>query len=281
MRACVIRPGDAETLSVRGNTLVFLVDAADTDGACGLVDYTAAPASPGPPAHVHDAMVDTFFVLEGELAMRVGDETIAAPAGTYVVVPPRVVHAFANPADTPARFLSMHVPGGFEQYFRDLAGGAVLAPGAYDYREPTPADARTGAFVTGPGGGTPIGHQGLRVRTGGEETGERFALLEFVAAPRSQGPPRHVHRSHDEAFYVLSGTLTVEAEGELHDVAAGGFAWAPRGVTHTFENRGDEPAHYLGLCFPAGIERMLAELATVTSREQIAEIAARYDTQFA
>src|SRR3954447_14882861 len=145
------------------------------------------------------------------LVIRPGErETIAAPAGTYAVVPPGVVHTFSNPADAPARFLSAHVPGGFEQYFREIAAGRTPPPGAYDFREPTPDDARSGAFVSGPGGGTPLGHQGdLRVRAGGEQTGERFALLESVLDPRSQGPGRHVHHSHDEAFHVLAGTLTV------------------------------------------------------------------------
>src|SRR4051812_5957358 len=133
MPPLVILPGERDTLAVRGNSLAYRAEASDTNGAYGLVDYTAAPAFPGPPAHVHDAMVDTFFVLEGELALTVGDETIAAPAGTYVLVPPRVVHAFSNPADAPARFLSAHVPGGFEQYFREIAAGRTPPPGAYDF----------------------------------------------------------------------------------------------------------------------------------------------------
>jgi hypothetical protein len=38
-----------------------------------------------------------------------------------VRVPPGVVHRFSNPTEEPARFLGLIVPGGFEQYWVELA----------------------------------------------------------------------------------------------------------------------------------------------------------------
>jgi mannose-6-phosphate isomerase-like protein (cupin superfamily) len=116
----VLGPGEGETMTIRGNTLTILADAAATGGAFGVLDYTAVPGFPGPPPHLHHETAETFFVLEGKLAMRLGDETLTLPTGGFVLVPPGTVHTFSNPGNAPARFLGLVSPGGFEQYFRDL-----------------------------------------------------------------------------------------------------------------------------------------------------------------
>ena len=47
-----------------------------------------------------------FYVLDGILTMRLGDETQQLGPGTFVCVPPGVVHTFANHGDRPVRFLN-------------------------------------------------------------------------------------------------------------------------------------------------------------------------------
>jgi oxalate decarboxylase/phosphoglucose isomerase-like protein (cupin superfamily) len=69
-------------------------------------------------------------VLEGELTMRLGDETSTLPTGGFVLVPPGTVHTFSNQTEASVRFLGLLSPGGFEQYFRDL--GDALAGGPLD-----------------------------------------------------------------------------------------------------------------------------------------------------
>jgi quercetin dioxygenase-like cupin family protein len=116
----VLGPGEGETMTIFGNELTIKAGAPDTGGAFCLVDYTAVAGFPGPPPHVHRETADMFFVLEGELTLRLGDETSALGPGSFVLVPPGTVHTFWNPSDRPVRFLSLMSPGGFEQYFRDL-----------------------------------------------------------------------------------------------------------------------------------------------------------------
>jgi mannose-6-phosphate isomerase-like protein (cupin superfamily) len=53
--------------------------------------------------------------------MTVGDNEIDASAGSYILVPPGVVHTFANISDEPVRFLNISAPGGLEKYLRDVA----------------------------------------------------------------------------------------------------------------------------------------------------------------
>jgi mannose-6-phosphate isomerase-like protein (cupin superfamily) len=75
-------------------------------------------------------MTDMFFVIEGVLTFKLGDETVEGPAGSFVLVPPGNVHTFSNPSSAPARFLSLCAPAGFEQYFKELS--AALAGGEID-----------------------------------------------------------------------------------------------------------------------------------------------------
>jgi oxalate decarboxylase/phosphoglucose isomerase-like protein (cupin superfamily) len=61
------------------------------------------------------------------MSMRLGDETLELEPGSFVCVPPGVVHTFSNLSDAPVRFLNFNTPAGWENYMRDLA--AALASG--------------------------------------------------------------------------------------------------------------------------------------------------------
>ena len=65
--------------------------------------------------HVHADEDDSFYILEGELTFVLGDEEVAAPAGTFVLVPPGVEHGFRNDGIEPVRILNIHAPAGFDR----------------------------------------------------------------------------------------------------------------------------------------------------------------------
>jgi mannose-6-phosphate isomerase-like protein (cupin superfamily) len=65
--------------------------------------------------HVHAEEDDSFYILEGEMTFTFGDERIAAPPGTFVLVPPGVSHGFANEGEVPVRMLNVHAPAGFDK----------------------------------------------------------------------------------------------------------------------------------------------------------------------
>lgn len=94
----------------------------------------------------------------------------------------------------------------------------------------------------------------LTVKAGGAETGGRFAQLE-TDDPRGTATPLHVHRNEDETFYVIEGEISVLAGGERIDLAAGGFAFAPRDVAHAYIVR-SERARLLTTLSPAGLEEL-------------------------
>jgi mannose-6-phosphate isomerase-like protein (cupin superfamily) len=143
--ATVIRPGDGEVLTMGPSSIALKATGANTRETMFLSESTVAPGFPGPPPHVHDRLHDMFFVLDGTLKMRVGDEELDIGPGTFVCVPPGVVHTFSNPSDQPARFLNFNTPAGWEGYMRDLAAafgsGAPVTPeeigkiaSRYDFR---------------------------------------------------------------------------------------------------------------------------------------------------
>jgi quercetin dioxygenase-like cupin family protein len=108
--ATVFGPDEGEQ---RGN----IVKAARPELSLLVLEFQ--PGS-GVDPHFHKAHSDSFFVLEGELEIHVGDEVVSAVAGTYVLAPPHVVHWFRNVSDAPARFVNIHAPGGFAQYRLEL-----------------------------------------------------------------------------------------------------------------------------------------------------------------
>jgi hypothetical protein len=85
-------------------------------------------------------------------------------------------------------------------------------------------------------------------------------MIESAVPPGFTGPPLH-HHDFDETFYVIEGELTVQLRDELFRVTAGGLAFAPRGVPHTFTNLGVSAARYLIVITPAGFERYFARMA--------------------
>jgi quercetin dioxygenase-like cupin family protein len=124
MRAIVHDPGEGETLPMGPNQVVIKAGGEDTAGTFFLSETTLAPGAAGPPPHRHRTLHDMFYVVEGELAMLVGDEWRTLAAGSFVCAPPGVRHTFANRSEAPVRFLNFNTPGGWENYMRDLAAAA-------------------------------------------------------------------------------------------------------------------------------------------------------------
>ncbi len=123
-----LAPGEGESLAIGPNRVTLKATGAETAGTFFMGETETAPGFPGPPPHYHERLHDMFYVLEGTLTVRLGGETVEAGAGTFVCVPPGVVHTFSNPGEEPVRFLNFNTPAGWEDYMRDLARS--FAPGA-------------------------------------------------------------------------------------------------------------------------------------------------------
>jgi len=82
----------------------------------------------------------------------------------------------------------------------------------------------------------------MRILEDGGTTEHRLGLAEGRLAPHTAGPPQHRHAQHEEAFYVVSGTVRFTIGDQDHDASPGTLVMVPTGAPHTFANPGDEPA---------------------------------------
>ena len=74
----------------------------------GISEVRGDPGEAPPPPHVHRRHVESFYVLEGELAFVAGDRELRAGAGSWGQLPPGVPHTFS--ISESARFLDVHTP---------------------------------------------------------------------------------------------------------------------------------------------------------------------------
>ena len=111
-----VAPGAGKTLWVTDELMTFKVMGEDTGGKYALTDSIVPPGG-GPPPHIHHREDEAFWVLEGELEIRVGEETFTAGAGSFIHLPRGVTHSYQNVGTGLARFLTFLAPAGLERFF--------------------------------------------------------------------------------------------------------------------------------------------------------------------
>lgn len=119
----------------------------------------------------------------------------------------------------------------------------------------------------------------------GSDTGGRFGLEEFSVPPDTIGARPHVHRGHDEYFYVLVGELTIASDDGEVTLGAGDLAAAPRGSVHGFRNADEiRPVRALCMYTPPGYEQYFRDVHAAalaggdSTPELLRELRSRYQT---
>ena len=95
-----------------------------------------------------------------------------------------------------------------------------------------------------------IGPITTRIVEDGARTDHHSGAAVVTVAPRSPGPPTHLHREHDEGFFVVSGVMRFAVGDKTFDAPAGAYVAVPRGVPHTFSNPFDETASMFNIFTP-------------------------------
>lgn len=116
----ILQPGEGQYMSLLGNEITSKVVSGDTGGALWVAEYVVGPKFAGPPAHIHNQMLEIFYVLDGTITCRVGDQVVEFPPGGFGLVSPGTLHTFSNPGDHLGKFLVICSPGGLEGYFNEL-----------------------------------------------------------------------------------------------------------------------------------------------------------------
>ena len=119
-RVVALSPEEVPPVAYDAGVYRLLVPSAATGGRYAVIELVEGPGY-ATPWHRHDTMEERYYVAEGTLTVRSAEGTRDYPAGSYVVIPPGVVHAQGNGTDGPVRLLLTLTPGGFEEFFADRA----------------------------------------------------------------------------------------------------------------------------------------------------------------
>jgi mannose-6-phosphate isomerase-like protein (cupin superfamily) len=83
------------------------------------------------------------------------------------------------------------------------------------------------------------------------QDGGDFSLMERTLPIGARRPPAHRHTNCSEAYFVLSGLITVMSGEDELTLRPEEFVLVPRGTRHTFGNGADEVSRLLVIHAPA------------------------------
>ena len=86
---------------------------ADYDLAIG----ESQPEVPGPPPHRHTKFHESFYIMEGEMDFIIDGEVKKIGKGQSVDIPPDTLHTFKNVGTSVCKWVNIHSPKGFGEFF--------------------------------------------------------------------------------------------------------------------------------------------------------------------
>jgi len=108
------------------------------------------------------------------------------------------------------------------------------------------------------GEGTKLLGGSIIIRATSDQTMGQFGVVEFVFAPKHQGPPAHRLLGTDESWFVSEGSVTAVVDGKNIEVKQGGFIYIPRGKSRTVTS--EKGGRVICTFYPGGMEEFFAEL---------------------
>jgi quercetin dioxygenase-like cupin family protein len=106
-----------------GQHVALHLDAKDTAGNFSVATITMPPSG-RMPSLVHHQAARMLYVLDGAVIFGLEGLQLTAAPGTFLHIPPGVVHWLHNPGRAAAKVLDVHTPAGYESFIRE-AGAPV------------------------------------------------------------------------------------------------------------------------------------------------------------
>ena len=92
----------------------------DTSGDYDLSIIETPPRVQGPPPHIHKRYKESFIIIDGEMEFFVNGEIKTLKAGEVLDISPNTLHTFENKGDKTCRFVNIHSPKGFRDFFDEM-----------------------------------------------------------------------------------------------------------------------------------------------------------------
>jgi mannose-6-phosphate isomerase-like protein (cupin superfamily) len=115
----------------------------------------------------------------------------------------------------------------------------------------------------------------------GAEAELSFGMFESLFPPGAGMPFLHLHRSYQEAFYVVEGEVQFQlGSAEVH-ATPGSAILVPAGVPHCFRAIGSTDVRWLVVAAPAAAVTAIEEAAAVApgDLDRLVEIFDRHDSE--
>jgi mannose-6-phosphate isomerase-like protein (cupin superfamily) len=192
--------------------------------SCLLVSTFVPAGVKGPSKHTHTSD-QIYYVLDGDIAIQLGDEVKDVTAGSAIFVPAGVPHNNWNPGDKDETHLEILAPGGIVGRplgDKTTATDAHGLPYYVESRDLSPYE-----------GGEP---RVEKLITRGKGSSNVEAYVATMPSGNS-GPPMHIH-DYDQFYLVLDGSLHVQYALTTYVVQSRELAVIPAGVPHRQWNEG-------------------------------------------
>ncbi|MCW5879031.1 MAG: cupin domain-containing protein [Anaerolineales bacterium] len=204
--------------------------------------------------HLH-SFEESFYILEGQVSVQIGDLTLGLRPGDYGLIPTGRVHAWRNAGDAPARWLEMQAP---QPRPLDYGRDTFFVPAEFPAGAPALDPAAAGGLLLGhfdesqlPKPGAPSEMEGFDPTTGvaikmfvDRSSGALHQSLFLIQYQPGAKIDPHDH-TFEESYYILSGRVRATADGQTYELGPGDVIWTGVGCIHSFENAGDEPVTWL------------------------------------
>ena len=147
-----LKQNEGEALWHLSSRLSIKASIESTGGALALIEAVVSPGMTAP-WHVHHREDEMFYVLEGTVLFKCGDELFQAEAGSFVFLPRDIPHSYKNIGETNARWLILTTPAGIERFFMEIGTPALedgISPQPLDMAKAAAAGAKYGQEILGP-----------------------------------------------------------------------------------------------------------------------------------
>ena len=134
------------------NRMTVKASSESTGGGLTVIDVLAVPGGTAP-WHVHHHEDEMFYLLEGDVVFKCGDEVFQAGPGAFVFLPRDIPHSYKNVGETAARWLILTIPAGSEGFFIEAGTPAIadgLRPQPLDPQRLGVVAAKYGLEILGP-----------------------------------------------------------------------------------------------------------------------------------
>lgn len=119
LKAKMSRPALDNSYWYIGHLMSVLISQKDTNGQFSLM-HASQIQGLEPPPHTHSKEDESFYLMDGEIEFRVGNEVLHAKPGDWVFLPRNVEHSFKVLTEK-AEVLIHLTPGGFEDFFIEMS----------------------------------------------------------------------------------------------------------------------------------------------------------------